>query len=325
MPASALADRNGTVFDSTDRAQTEAFLSSAFSTPVKFRGDRENFRYRITQHIYNSVQFGTVDMTATIEARANPLPGHIGISRIHRGTRTDQNNDDVRLGPGCIYLNGQPGQNLHLGYESTRYSALVIPMHALADAARNRPDDELGPLRFQSLHVADPIAARRWLQTVHYVTDTLRSHPETMAQPLLAGAISRLLGAALLTAFPNTWTTEPHRQGRTAATATTLTRAIAFIETNPDLDITIVDIARAAYVTVRAVQLAFRRQLDTTPMAYLRRVRLDRAHEQLRASNPGDGTTIAEIAARWGFSDPSRFTALYRSTYGQPPSQTLRN
>jgi len=39
----------------------------------------------------------------------------------------------------------------------------------------------------------------------------------------------------------------------------------------------------AAHVTVRAVQLAFRRHLDTTPMAYLRRVRL----ETLPPATPG--------------------------------------
>jgi transcriptional regulator GlxA family with amidase domain len=115
-----------------------------------------------------------------------------------------------------------------------------------------------------------------------------------------------------------------HHQDRVDATPTTLTRAIAFIDANPDLDIGVVDIARAAHVTVRAVQLAFRRHLDTTPMAYLRRVRLDRAHEQLRAASPDDGTTITQVAARWGYPDPSRFTARYRRAYGQPPSHTLR-
>jgi transcriptional regulator GlxA family with amidase domain len=145
-----------------------------------------------------------------------------------------------------------------------------------------------------------------------------------MAQPLLSSAATRLLAATLLTCFPNTWVSEPHQYDGTDATATTLTRAIAFIDNNADADISIVDIARAAYVTVRAVQLAFRRHLGTTPTAYLRRVRLERAHEQLRAASPTDGTTITQVAARWGFADPSRFTALYRSVYGQLPSHTLR-
>ena len=59
-----------------------------------------------------------------------------------------------------------------------------------------------------------------------------------------------------------------------------------FVEDNADLDITVVDVARAA--------------------------------------DPHDGTTITAVAARWEFADLSRFTARYRSTYGQPPSHTLR-
>jgi AraC-like DNA-binding protein len=324
MPASNLAEHDGTVFDSTDPQRTEAFCRSAYGNTSKFSGDPAHFRFRASLHALGPTKFSTIEQTVTIESRADPLPLHLGVVRIHQGVRIDHTNGE-RLGPGDICLNSKPGQHMYIRNDSTRYGAALIPTQALAEAARNRPDDELGPLRFESVRPADPVAARRWLHTVHFVTGSLRSEPEAMAQPLLSGAAIRLLAAALLTAFPNTWTTEPHHQDRIDATPTSLTRAMAFIEANADIDISLVDIARAAYVTVRAVQLAFRRGLDTTPLAYLRRVRLDRAHEQLQAANPGDGTTITEIAARWGFADPSRFAALYRNTFGELPSQTLRN
>ena len=105
-------------------------------------------------------------------------------------------------------------------------------------------------------------------------------------------------------------------------TPATLRWAIAFIEARAGDDIGLTDIAGAACVTARAVQIAFRRHLDTTPMAYLRRVRLDQAHEELRAAAPGATVTI--IAARWGFASPSRFTVDYRAAYGELPSHTLR-
>ncbi len=60
-----------------------------------------------------------------------------------------------------------------------------------------------------------------------------------------------------------------------------------------------------------------------TPIAYLRRVRLERAHRDLRAADPRAGTTVAEIAARWGFAPHGRFAALYQSCYGHAPSHTL--
>jgi AraC-like DNA-binding protein len=70
------------------------------------------------------------------------------------------------------------------------------------------------------------------------------------------------------------------------------------------------------------VQLAFRRHLNTTPMAYLQQVRLERARAELLAADPRQETVTA-LALRWGFSSPSRFSALYRRAYGTVPSKTL--
>jgi anti-anti-sigma factor len=111
---------------------------------------------------------------------------------------------------------------------------------------------------------------------------------------------------------------------RPHALSGTVGRAVTFIEARAGDDIGVADIAAAAFVTVRAVQLAFRRYLGTTPLGYLRQVRLERAHAQLLSADPSDGTTVAAVAADWRFTNASRFTAYYRAAYGVPPAQTLR-
>jgi transcriptional regulator GlxA family with amidase domain len=65
--------------------------------------------------------------------------------------------------------------------------------------------------------------------------------------------------------------------------------------------------------------------MDTTPMAYLRRARLDHAHRDLLQASPGDGTTVTTVSYRWGFSSPSRFAQHYRAAYGIAPFETLRD
>lgn len=60
-------------------------------------------------------------------------------------------------------------------------------------------------------------------------------------------------------------------------------------------------------------------------MGYLRRVRLDHAHEDLVRADPSDGTTVTSVGYRWGFSSSSRFAQHYRAAYGIAPSDTLRN
>jgi AraC-like DNA-binding protein len=83
------------------------------------------------------------------------------------------------------------------------------------------------------------------------------------------------------------------------------------------------DIAAAVGVSARALQYAFRRFRSTTPMAFLRQQRLERAHHDLQNARPGD--TVTEIATRWGFTHFGRFAETYRARFGCTPRQTLQD
>ncbi|UXA20041.1 helix-turn-helix transcriptional regulator [Mycobacterium sp. SMC-4] len=100
--------------------------------------------------------------------------------------------------------------------------------------------------------------------------------------------------------------------------------AVDFIQQNAHYDITIRDIAAASDVTPRALQYAFREHLDTTPLEYLRRVRLERAHQALKTADPACDT-VTSIAGRCGFSHPGRFSSAYKQVFGTEPSRTLRS
>jgi transcriptional regulator GlxA family with amidase domain len=103
-----------------------------------------------------------------------------------------------------------------------------------------------------------------------------------------------------------------------------LRRAIAFIHDYAHHDIGLSDIAAATNVTPRSVQYMFRRHLGTTPLEYLRHVRLVRAHRDLEAADPSSDTVTA-IASRWGFTHAGRFSVAYKKVFGTPPSRTLRS
>lgn len=105
----------------------------------------------------------------------------------------------------------------------------------------------------------------------------------------------------------------------------TLRRALAYLEEHADREVDVADVAAAAGLGVRGLQMAFRRWRDTTPLAYLRDVRLARAHQELQAVDARTGgETVADIAARWHFAHPGRFSVTYRERYGCSPSETLR-
>ncbi|MGP3959792.1 AraC family transcriptional regulator [Nonomuraea sp. 3N208] len=108
-------------------------------------------------------------------------------------------------------------------------------------------------------------------------------------------------------------------------TSAAIRRARRFCEEHAAEPITPGDIAAAARVSVRTLQSGFREHLQTTPMAYLRKVRLARAHaDLLHIAVTGSRTTVTEVALRWGFVHLGRFAALYRQTYGHVPSVTRR-
>jgi transcriptional regulator GlxA family with amidase domain len=115
------------------------------------------------------------------------------------------------------------------------------------------------------------------------------------------------------------------KRSETSDTVPELLRgAIAFIHDNAHRDISLSDIASAVDVTPRAVQYTFRRHLGTTPLEYLRRVRLEHAHRELQAADPSV-STVMDIASRWGFSHAGRFSGVYKQKFGMPPSSTLRS
>jgi transcriptional regulator GlxA family with amidase domain len=101
-------------------------------------------------------------------------------------------------------------------------------------------------------------------------------------------------------------------------------RAVEFIEAHADTIGTVREIADAAGVSIRTLQVAFRAERAESPAACLRDVRLARAHAALLAADPGSGDSVTEIALRHGFAHAGRFAAAYRRRYGQAPGATLR-
>jgi AraC-like DNA-binding protein len=94
-------------------------------------------------------------------------------------------------------------------------------------------------------------------------------------------------------------------------------------ESAPD-NLTVADIAAASRIGSRALQQAFRRHRGTTPINYLRDLRFERAHQDLKTADPTLGDTVAAIATRWGFTHLSHFSAGYRRRFGCTPRETLR-
>jgi AraC-like DNA-binding protein len=105
----------------------------------------------------------------------------------------------------------------------------------------------------------------------------------------------------------------------------TVHEALRFVHAHAREAISVPDIAAAAHLSTRGLQSAFRRELQTSPAAYLRGVRLEGVRRDLLSMTPADRRTIADIAKHWHFSNAGRMAAEYRAAFGTAPSAALRS
>ncbi|BCB84166.1 helix-turn-helix transcriptional regulator [Phytohabitans suffuscus] len=146
-------------------------------------------------------------------------------------------------------------------------------------------------------------------------------------QPVLAGQLWQAVLSGLLAATADRLREDGARPDRDARREPAnrpraVKRAIDAMEAEPDRAFTATSLAAAAGASVRTLQEGFRQHVGMSPMAYLRRLRLARAHADLRAAEPGR-ETVASVAHRWGFAHLGRFAAAYRAEYGRAPADTL--
>lgn len=320
MPATAPPRR--IEFTTWDPAEAREFLDRAYGARLQVGASWDtSVPFTVTQVTAGEITAAELsipaDLTFKVDGRDQVIINTIASGTIcrHRAKATD------RYQPGDVYLSVYPEADWTCQSHESRLSTAVLPAALLASVASADPDRPSVPVEFLSF---SPVQGRvrRWRETSRFVGGLL-ADPDA-ASPLVIGAAARLLAATALTVFANTAVTGPTPADSRDAQPETVRRAVSFIEASADRDITLADIAAAAHVTTRAVQLAFRRNLDTTPMAYLRRVRLDLAHRQLEAADPAT-ETVSAVAYQWGFSSPSRFAGYYRDAYGVPPSRTLQS
>jgi AraC-like DNA-binding protein/TolB-like protein len=96
--------------------------------------------------------------------------------------------------------------------------------------------------------------------------------------------------------------------------------ALAYMRANIGEKLTLTGLATACATPERTLLNQFRKFLGLSPLAYLLRLRLNAARDELLNTN--NGATIADIASRYGFTHLGRFATAYRSTFGESPSAT---
>lgn len=179
------------------------------------------------------------------------------------------------------------------------------------------------PLRFVPLGDLTSDGALRWHGALQILSSEIVSPASLIQHGVGAPALEELIMSTLLyLQQSNYWMrlrSLPMRSGRPA-----VRRSMDYIEEHLAEPITLADLERATGMSSRSIQVGFKEDMQTTPIAYIRERRLDKVRQALMAAEPGDGLTVTEAAERWGFSHLGSFSVLYRERYGESPSRTLR-
>ncbi|MGV9712710.1 AraC family transcriptional regulator [Gordonia sp. NPDC003424] len=154
-----------------------------------------------------------------------------------------------------------------------------------------------------------------WFGLVKALSAQMREPVDLLANPLVGPQLaSAVTSAFLLAAVPGEAEVDGHlRPGM-------VKRVLDALNDDPGRLWTLAEMAALGGTSVRRLQEAFAEYVETTPTRALTDIRLERARVELEN---GD-VTVAAAAARWGFSNPSRFAAAFRRRYGVTPSAVLR-
>ena len=92
-------------------------------------------------------------------------------------------------------------------------------------------------------------------------------------------------------------------------------KMLLYVEEHLAEEVTIRDIAAAAFVSNTECMRCFKGILHTTPVQYLKQLRLRRAEKLLTSTS----LKVEEVGAKCGFRDMSYFARSFRKEYGANP------
>ncbi|WP_051053496.1 helix-turn-helix transcriptional regulator [Mycolicibacterium chubuense] len=299
-------------FSSDDPRRIREHLRSVYGSGVQIecQGSPHARRFTHIRHKSSGLMIDQISHSGDGAVSTDHLADTL-VLWVHAGKVAYSSADDhVLAARGDVFLLGPGRRTVCLQAIDARFTAV----HVIHPARHGEQTTAPPCLRPRSESAADSLK-----RTIAYASDVLNTGDDVVAE-VMSEALPELVRAAVYAGFPHPCSGDgaPNQPSQPVA----LRQAMAYIEANAARRITIADLAAEIYATPRTVQYLFRRHLGTTPTAYLRRVRLSKARQELLT---GDRTvtTVTATATRWGFAHTGRFAVLYRETYGESPHQTL--
>ena len=179
------------------------------------------------------------------------------------------------------------------------------------------------PLEFAvGIDLYSPASASLW-NMVHWLVAELENGQSLLNNaPMGYSQYEQMLMWVLLNAQPNNYSDElASRKPRVAPHYVHYVED--YVNEHSAETITLSQLIEISGVSGRTLLEGFRRYKGTSPMKYLKSVRMERVHVELKRADP-ERQRVTEIALAWGFTQLGKFSVEYKQRFGESPSDTLK-
>lgn len=171
-----------------------------------------------------------------------------------------------------------------------------------------------------------PELAGQWQALVQQVLSLLLPQQQRMLHPAWIGRFEQTVALFLQTQQPSVLQRDTGRQGypedrplAASAASARLDQMEAYMRSRLFAPISLADLARAAGVSPRTLNVICNRERGVAPMAILRNLRLEAARRKLLSDAQA---SVTDVALEYGFGHLGRFSAYYSERFGELPRQT---
>ncbi len=302
--------------DEAEKIVTEAYLPNRLLTTSGAGIEMELVSARLGEVTAGLLSYGRTIHLQTGDA----TQFHVNVTLDGRAASRSGSEDRLMTtrGQAVVFPVGEPAQMTWS--EDARHLCLMASRASLEGELEHLLGRSL-PKRLTFERCLRTEVGHEWRPAIDLVRRELENPQGLLSRPRVARHLEGLVVDGLLLTQPHNYRDLLHAPvppGGAGAVA----RAAELVEELYGESWTVVRLAQEVHLSVRALQYGFKRDFDMSPMAYLKRVRLRRAHEELLASGP-EITTVQAVALDCGFFHMGRFAAAYREAYGEPPSRTL--
>ena len=228
----------------------------------------------------------------------------------------------MELKCGDILLHSRAERGHHRTRGASQWGLMSLPSRQLAMYGKAVTGRDLIPPSVGRILRPPPNAAAQLRRLLAKACRVAETHPEIITHPQTARALEQEFIHALIDClmgddvYGNLATRRNH-----AAIMLRFEEALAASDARQP---SAPELSAAIGVPERTLRLCCAECLGLSPSRYIRLRRLNMVRLALRRADPTIAS-VAEIAQRYQFSELGRFAVVYRMTFGETPSATLRS